>query len=200
MPGTPLTMSLEITDDNEPTASYVIEVFSDQVGGAVSNKPVQTLPVTGNGTHTVSGVTYLGGQQYVYLRVKQNGTDTAWTAPVWLDPMGVPGGGGSGLSMSLVVDVQAAPRVSSRRLPQRATPNAACQLVSQASVASGLDWDTGVVARREWSDGILSLAVALIQGSVGGPTSAGGGRRRCQTGLTGRASARSSAGLHSELP
>ena len=68
---------------------------------------MQTRAVIGNGTHTVSGVTYAGGQQYVYLRVKQGGTDTTWTAPVWLEPTGVPGGGGSGLSLSLVVDVQA---------------------------------------------------------------------------------------------
>jgi hypothetical protein len=92
MPGTALMISLEIADDDEPTAAYVIEVFSDHVGGPVSTTPVQTLAVTGNGTHTVSGVTYAGGQQYVYLRVKQGGTDTAWTAPVWLEPMGVPGG------------------------------------------------------------------------------------------------------------
>jgi hypothetical protein len=89
-------------------ASYVIEVFSDQIGGAISNTPVKSVPVTGNGTHTVSGAAYMGGNQYVYLRVKQGGTDTAWTAPVWLEPTGTPGGGSwSELSLSLIVDVRA---------------------------------------------------------------------------------------------
>ena len=92
----------------------MIEVFSDQVGGPVGgNTPVRTLAVTGNGTHTVSGVTYQGGQQYVYLRVKQGGTDTAWTAPVWLEPLATtppPSGGTSGApvtSLSLIVDRRA---------------------------------------------------------------------------------------------
>jgi hypothetical protein len=105
MPGTALSISLEIADDDEPTAAYVIEVFSDQVGGAVSATPEHTVSVTGNGTHSVSGVTDSGGQRYVYLRVKQGGVDTAWAAPVWLEPMGVPGGG-SEFSLSLVVDLQ----------------------------------------------------------------------------------------------
>jgi hypothetical protein len=106
LPGAALTVSLQIADDDEPTAAYVIEVFSDQVGGPVSATPTRTAAVTGNGTHMVSGVTYVGGQQFFYLRVKQGGVDTAWTAPVWLEPLG--GGDGSGeFSMSLVVDPQA---------------------------------------------------------------------------------------------
>ena len=106
MPGAPLPISVEITDDDEPTAAYVIEVFSDQVGGPINATPSRTAAVTGNGTHMVSGVTYAGGQQFFYLRVKQGGVDTAWTAPVWLEPIG--GGGESPeFSISLVVDPQA---------------------------------------------------------------------------------------------
>ena len=106
VPGTALPLSVEITDDDEPAAAYVIEVFADEVGGPISAAPARTAAVTGNGTHTVSGVTYSGGQQFFYLRVKQSGVDTAWTAPVWLEPLGG-GGEPSEFSLSLVVDPQA---------------------------------------------------------------------------------------------
>ena len=88
-PGSPLAVSLTITDDDEPAASYVIEVFSDEVGGEAVAGLVRTQSVTGNGTHTITGVTYQGGAQYVYLRVRQADGNRAWTAPVWFEPEGV---------------------------------------------------------------------------------------------------------------
>ena len=104
--GTALTLSLEIADDDEPMAAYVVEVFADEVGGAVSSAPLRTQNVSGNGTHMISGVSYQGGSQYVYLRVKQAGVDTAWTAPVWLEPVATPTPpiGEPVTSLSLVVD------------------------------------------------------------------------------------------------
>jgi hypothetical protein len=89
-PGSALTLSLTITDDDEPTASYVVEVFSDEVGGEAVASVVRTESVTGNGTHDISGVTYQEGAQYVYLRVQQADGNRAWTAPVWLEPTGAP--------------------------------------------------------------------------------------------------------------
>ena len=107
-PGSPLAVSLTITDDDEPAASYVIEVFSDEVGGEAVAGLVRTQSVTGNGTHTITGVTYQGGAQYVYLRVRQADGNRAWTAPVWFEPVGVsPEPGDEGISVSLAVDVQA---------------------------------------------------------------------------------------------
>jgi hypothetical protein len=110
-PGTALNVSLAITDDNEPTAAYTVEVFADTIGGTDVASVVRTQMVAGNGTHNITGVMYQGGNQYVYLRVRQADGNRAWTAPVWLEPMGPPSGGGgpadSPVSMSLTVDEQA---------------------------------------------------------------------------------------------
>jgi hypothetical protein len=101
---------LAITDDDEPAASYTVEVFSDDVGGEAIAGVVRTQSVTGNGTHTISGVTYLGGPQYVFLKVRQGDGNRAWTAPVWLEPAGVPTAppdDEGAISVSLAVDLQA---------------------------------------------------------------------------------------------
>jgi len=63
---------------------------------------VRTQAITGN------GVTYQGGAQYLYLRIRQADGDRAWTAPIWFEPMGTSSGGGAGvISLSLVVDESA---------------------------------------------------------------------------------------------
>jgi hypothetical protein len=109
--GTALTVSLGITDDDEPNDTYTIDVFSDRIGGNDQAAIVRTQSVTGNGTHMITGVTYQGGDQYTFLRVQQADGNRAWTAPVWLEPMaapdsGVPAGGGeTPITLSLVVDV-----------------------------------------------------------------------------------------------
>ena len=61
-PGTALTLTLAITDDDEPAASYTVDVFSDDVGGEAIAGVVRSQSVTGNGTHTISGVTYSGAR------------------------------------------------------------------------------------------------------------------------------------------
>ena len=115
-PGTALGISLQITDDDEPAAGYVVEVFSDQIGGPVAGAAVRTQSVAGNGTHAIAGVSYGGGDQYVYLRIRQDDGDRVWTAPVWLEPAGVPdvidgddeeGGESWSSSLSLSVDERA---------------------------------------------------------------------------------------------
>ncbi len=106
--GAALSLTLAITDDDEPKAGYVVEVFSDQIGGDDLAAVVRTESVTGNGTHTISGVTYQGGAQYTYLRVRQADGDRAWTAPVWLEPAAVPTPiTDSPISVSLAVDAVA---------------------------------------------------------------------------------------------
>jgi hypothetical protein len=111
--GAALPVTLAITDDDEPNASYVVDVFSDQMGGEDVAEIVRMQSVTGNGTHTISGVTYQGGAQYVYLRVRQADGNRAWTAPVWLEPAAAPPGGGPGggegpeIGVSLAVDERA---------------------------------------------------------------------------------------------
>ena len=111
-PSTPLDVSLEIADDDEPAASYVVEVFTDQIGGSAVAAVVHTQSVTGNGTHTITDVGYEGGEQYTFLRVRQTDGNRAWTAPVWLEPAGVPDGDTPGgdetfVSVALAVDVLA---------------------------------------------------------------------------------------------
>jgi len=109
-PGTALTITLAIADDDEPSASYVVEAFSDDVGGEAGASVVRTQSVTGNGTHAISGVTYLGGPQYLFLRVRQGDGNRAWTAPVWFEPSGTPSmppDDEGALSVSLAVDLQA---------------------------------------------------------------------------------------------
>jgi hypothetical protein len=115
--GTALSISLQITDDDEPAAGYVVEVFSDQIGGPVAGAAARTQSVAGNGTHAISGLSYDGGDQYLYLRIRQDDGNRAWTAPVWLEPGGVPdviedgdgdeGGGSSSFNLSLAVDERA---------------------------------------------------------------------------------------------
>jgi hypothetical protein len=109
--GTALSISVAIADDDEPAAGYTMEVFSDQIGGTDVATLVRTQTVSGDGTHTITGVTYQGGAQYVYLRIRQADGNRAWTAPVWLEPMSTSGGNGGGpedgdaaVTMSLVVD------------------------------------------------------------------------------------------------
>jgi hypothetical protein len=98
---------LAITDENEPSASYVVDVFSDQIGGEDEASVVRTQSVTGNGTHTITGVTYKGGEQYTYLRIRQADGDRAWTAPVWLEPTGAAPDDDDVTSVSLEVDERA---------------------------------------------------------------------------------------------
>jgi len=109
--GTALTVSLAIADDDEPKASYTVEAFSDRIGGADIASVVRTQSVTGNGTHNITGISYQGGAQYVYLRIRQADGDRAWTAPVWLEPdLSLPNtdtGTDTTISVSLVVNEQA---------------------------------------------------------------------------------------------
>lgn len=88
--GDTLPISLTINDPNEGMAEYEIEVFSDQVGGDEDAGVVLRETVSGNGSHSISGLTYGGGQQYVFLKITQladdvDGHDRAWTAPVWFE-------------------------------------------------------------------------------------------------------------------
>ncbi len=109
-PGSALAISLTIADDDEPAASYIVDVLSDEIGGEGIAGIVRTQSVMGNGTHNITGVTYQGGAEYVYLRVRQADGNRAWTAPVWLEPAGVPhlppDGREETISVSLEVDEQ----------------------------------------------------------------------------------------------
>ena len=94
--GAELTIELTIHDDDEPAASYEIDVFSDQVGGEPARDPIDTVATTGN-TITplrIEDVHYDGGSQYVFFRLRQltedGEADRAWTAPVWIEAGATP--------------------------------------------------------------------------------------------------------------
>lgn len=97
-PGTELPLTVEIVDDDEPNASYRIDVFKDVAGGKPASAPAETFEVTGNQTTPLplEGVRLEQAGEYVLLRITQIGEeddehridDQAWTAPIWFEPAG----------------------------------------------------------------------------------------------------------------
>jgi hypothetical protein len=92
-----LDIRYSIRDDDEPDATYQIEVFSDVPGGEVARviEVVETEGNTpGNSTRTIEDIQYTGLGQYLFFRVTQfdedGRHDRAWTAPVWFDLSGIP--------------------------------------------------------------------------------------------------------------
>lgn len=105
-----LDIRLKITDDDEPSAFYKVEAFSDEIGGDEAEPVVQPVIEQGPGEISISGVKCSGGEQYVFFRITQShddvaGEDRAWTAPIWFESGGAmpPPGGIS--AVTLVVDL-----------------------------------------------------------------------------------------------
>ena len=93
-PGTPLSITVDCADIDEPSAEYTIDIFRDTVGGTPVADVVRQHTHTGNGTLTISDITYSGGEQYFFLKITQHDEggqdDRAWLAPVWFEPTGTP--------------------------------------------------------------------------------------------------------------
>lgn len=97
-PGSPLRLTLQLTDDDEPNARYRIDVYQDQPGGDPASKPVETFQFTGNKPTPIAleGVHFNAPGEFVLLRITQfradddedGRDDRAWTAPVWFEPAG----------------------------------------------------------------------------------------------------------------
>jgi hypothetical protein len=89
--GSELSIELTIHDDDEPSATYEIDVFSDQIGGEPSSGPIETVSTTGNtlAPFRIEDVRYNGNSQYVFFRIRQltedGHADRAWTAPIWIE-------------------------------------------------------------------------------------------------------------------
>lgn len=90
--GIELVITGTITDDDEPNAIYKIDVFADDHPGGTEAQIAETTMRNGPGAFAVSGVSFTGEGQYVFLRVTQvtsigedEDADRAWTAPVWFD-------------------------------------------------------------------------------------------------------------------
>ncbi|MEE8154665.1 MAG: CehA/McbA family metallohydrolase [Phycisphaerales bacterium] len=92
-PGSALSIELSLVDPDEPTALYTIDVYADQVGGRAVADVERQFERTGNGTFILNGITYAGGEQYFFLKIRQTDddhveVDRVWTAPVWFEPDG----------------------------------------------------------------------------------------------------------------
>jgi hypothetical protein len=78
-----------IADDDEPDASYRIDVFADDATGGNVARLAESVDFDAQGSFSISGVSFTGTSQYLLLRVTQvsedGDTDRAWTAPVWFD-------------------------------------------------------------------------------------------------------------------
>ena len=85
-----LEIAYEISDEDEPTAEYVIKVFGDGVGGdpaaLIGSFPAER-DATGRVRGNIDDIVFPGQPQYYFFRVSQVGEDgdedNAWTAPVW---------------------------------------------------------------------------------------------------------------------
>jgi hypothetical protein len=92
--GDTLDLRVKITDDDEPDASYRVEVFSDVPGGDAAKTPIEVFSINGNTNEPVKleGITFKKPGQYVLLKIIQSQehgpSDRAWTAPVWLEQSG----------------------------------------------------------------------------------------------------------------
>lgn len=90
--GAELDIRILLHDDDEPAASYEIDVFSDQIGGDSARNPIEVVGSNGNMTSAlrIQDVRYEGGAQYVFFRIRQlsedGESDRAWTAPIWIEP------------------------------------------------------------------------------------------------------------------
>ena len=97
-PGTPLSISVRLSDRDEPNASYHVSLRHDTVGGqieAANEADGDGKDTTGNSTVTFDARQYAGGEEYYLVQVVQRGTgkpDQAWTAPVWITAVQVADG------------------------------------------------------------------------------------------------------------
>lgn len=92
--GSLLDIDISVRDDDEPEASYVVEVYAGTIGTSqVQLVESFTPPEDADASALeVESVPYSGGHQFVFLKVIQSdedgNTDLTWSAPVWLNPGG----------------------------------------------------------------------------------------------------------------
>lgn len=97
--GSELPLSIQILDEDEPDASYVVDVFRDAAGGPPASRPVESFEITGDkhAPFALEGIRLEAIGEYVFLRITQFGDeavedeehpddDVAWTAPIWFEP------------------------------------------------------------------------------------------------------------------
>lgn len=106
--GSELPLTIQILDEDEPDAGYVVDVFRDAAGGPPASRPVERFEITGNQPtpFALEGVRLEAVGEYVFLRITQFGDEAAdddehpdddvvWTAPIWFEPAHMHGGAAS---------------------------------------------------------------------------------------------------------
>jgi hypothetical protein len=88
--GSDLNFQVTINDRDEEFALYTIDVYSDVIGGPLGEATHQ-FTFENNGSFTLDGIKYAGGNQYFFLKITQTNPDgeeedRVWTAPVWFEP------------------------------------------------------------------------------------------------------------------
>lgn len=96
--GATLPLTVEITDPDEPDATYRIEVLTDHPGGDRARQPVNSYSIAGNtnGRFPLDGIAFDGAGQFVLLKILQSSAeqgdsehheseDRLWTAPIWYE-------------------------------------------------------------------------------------------------------------------
>ncbi len=97
-PGSALDVRYSLSDDDEPDASYRIEVLAGKIGGeaaTIVEAVAQEGDTPAGATVAIDDLAYGGGFQYFFFRITQEsggdaGADRAWIAPVWLEPGATP--------------------------------------------------------------------------------------------------------------
>ena len=96
--GEELPLTVQIVDEDEHDAVYVIDVYKDVSGGRPASWPVETFEVVGDqvGPFRLEGIRLEALGEYVFLRITQftEGVgddeehpmdDRVWTAPIWFE-------------------------------------------------------------------------------------------------------------------
>lgn len=88
-----LTIEVDISDPDEPSAEYTIELYRGEIGGEMIEEPMEEAVLEGNGSVSFSGQRYESGRMFYFIKILQvgsGGENFAWTAPVWIEPAGDP--------------------------------------------------------------------------------------------------------------
>lgn len=98
--GSELPLTIQILDEDEPDAAYVVDVYRDSAGGPPASRPIESFEIAGNQLQpfALEGIRLETLGEFVFLRVTQFGDeaqeddehpndDVAWTAPIWFEPL-----------------------------------------------------------------------------------------------------------------
>ncbi|MGV3522872.1 MAG: CehA/McbA family metallohydrolase [Candidatus Sericytochromatia bacterium] len=89
-PAAEVDVLITLKDPDEPQASYLVQLFGDQLGQSVARPVAQQQLPAGQNSLQLKWTPTPGQPNYAFVKVSQlnaNGSqDDAWTAPVWITP------------------------------------------------------------------------------------------------------------------